>query len=120
MNKEFTMPTENAAIVSALETISKEICSFHNDFKQSFHFLINAINLNLNHEAENDTPVAPTPTVSQLDLFPTQRSQNTQERETSIPRPTGRANFQFPSDEQSSETNFEAKVSQCINQVSAE
>ena len=103
------MPLETAAFTSAMDILTKEIRSFHNDFKQSFHFLINAINIS--HEQQNASPVAPTPPVSQLDLFATQ---------TSDARPSGRANFQFPSDERSSENDFEAKVLHCINQKSAE
>ena len=111
------MPQDDA-LLKAVEKLSDKIECFHTDFKQSIYYLVNA--LNRNHEAENaDIPATPntTPSVSQIDLFPTQRATRAS---AGVHRGAEREQFKFASDEKQNSDAFDKDVSKCINSVAAE
>ena len=104
---------QNDALLKAVESLSNQILSFHNDFKQSFYYLVDTINHN--HDAENgDNPATPIQTPSQIPIFsqtPTRASAGVH---------LGREQFKFTSDEKEKETAFDKDVNQCIDSVEAQ
>ena len=94
------MPQDDA-LLKAVETLTLQLRVFHKDFKESIYYLVNT--LNRNNDTEN------TATTSQMDLFPTQ-----------APSLMRSEPFKFSSDEKEKETEFDAKVTLCIDKVAAQ
>ena len=109
--KTATMP-QNDALLKAVETLSTQIQSFHNDFKQSFYYLVDT--LNHHHDTENGEIPATPPTPSQVPIFSATPAR------TSAGVHRGREPFKFSSEEKEKETKFDKDVTKCIDSVAAE